>query len=58
MNNLRIEVKVDGVLIEVHELRIENFDLDPISKFWSFIRYFSKNLERWEFDTFFPNGVK
>ena len=48
---LRIEIKVDGVLIEVREFKTNR--RDNITSFWDFLRSFKKDMDSWNFVKFF-----
>jgi len=48
---MRIEIKVDGKLVEVYEFNTNQ--RDPISSFWDFIKSFNKSIQSWNFDKFF-----
>lgn len=48
---LRIEIKVDGVLIEVREFKTNR--RDNITSFCDFLRSFKKDMGLWNFAKFF-----
>lgn len=57
MSILRIEVKVDGKLIEAHEFNA--YGPTSLMHFWEFIGIFQKKMAgRWSYKYFFPNDCK
>ena len=57
MSILRIEVKVDEKLIEVHEFDTLVNGPDSFGHFWEFIGLFQKKMAaRWSYEYFFPKS--
>ena len=51
---MRIEVKVDGELTDVFEFDSKQHR-DPVSRFWEFVKNFSREIGSWNFNKFFGN---
>ena len=54
MSILRIEVKVDGKLVEIHEFDTVVNDFTVAGRFRIFINEFSKEIRNWSYTYFFP----
>lgn len=48
---LRIEIKVDGVIVEVREFSAAR--KNTIENFWNFLNDFKKDIDNWNFAKFF-----
>lgn len=48
---LRIEIKVDGVIVEVREFSTAR--KDTVTAFWDFLRSFKNDMGSWNFSKFF-----
>ena len=48
---LRIEIKVDGVIVEVREFSTAR--KNTVENFWNFLNDFKKDIDNWNFAKFF-----